>query len=304
MSLTAIQKRFVLVLAIPLVLFLFVLGSLYVYPTFFQNKAVESTLPTPKVTSEPSITPNTPSQTDQNNGTEASSPVIWATTLANCQKDPEADFNNEKGVSHPDRVFITGLLALAKKDVAICASTGSAKDDNGSTCEENYVLMTTLSTTGSDCGKIANKDLSLSCSANRKKDPSICSQIPDTTMKTICEAATSGDTGTCSTLPADQKSDCANTVTFVKSLNGHDANACDKIDIAVAGGRFDKAYCTIVLGPNPKKAWDDYYANTVCLQRYSNNVAKEKSDVSSCENIPGKGAENKKLYEDCVAQFK
>ncbi len=312
MRLKEIQKKYVLIMAGLLAVLLILIGSSYAYLKFFKNNTSENTLPSsPTTTTEaptssrtpvPGTDSNPPPQPSAQSGEEPSR-TIWTAVFEGCQNDPEADFKSEQ-TSIPDHVLNAGFLALAKKDVAVCASTGSTKDSDGSTCEDKYVLLTTLSTVGSDCGKIANGDLSISCSANQKKDSAVCAQISDAGRKTVCEAVVSGDAGKCDGLPADQKGSCSNTVVFVKALNSHDVNVCGQIAVTVSGGIFDRTYCKIVLSQDSQKAWNEYYSNSVCVRKYAGSVAKEKNDVSFCENIPGKDVENKSLYADCVAQFK
>ena len=310
MRLKEIQKKYVLIIAGLLAILLILIGSSYAYLKFFKNNTVVSTLPATPATPETTVVPVTPVPGADSNPRPQTIPnssepsrTIWTAVIEGCQKDPEADFKSEQA-SIPDHVLNAGFLALAKKDIAVCASTGSTKDSNGSTCEDKYVLLTTLSTVGSDCGKIANRDLSISCSANQKKDSAVCSQISDAGRKTVCEAVVSGDAGKCDALPADQKGSCSNTVVFVKALNSHDVNVCGQIDASIAGGIFDRTYCKIVLSQDSQKAWNEYYSNSVCVRKYAGSVAKEKNDISFCENIPGKDVENKSLYADCVAQFK
>ncbi len=221
-----------------------------------------------------------------------------------CQKDPESDFR-KSDASTPEHVFYAGFLSLAKKSLSVCDEVGVMKDSNGFTCAEKYLLISVLSlNSGLDCSQISNKELSISCFANQKKDQALCEQISDLPKKIICQAIASDEKSKCEGLSEDQSVNCSNSFTLVKALSKNDANLCEQINNSVKGGAYEKAYCRISLGQNPQKEWNDFYVNEVCLKKFIESVIEEKKDVSLCEKIPDKDATNKSLYVGCLDQFK
>ncbi len=284
---------FIIALLISLGLFFYFL----IYPNFVQkeiiteNNNVQNTVITPDVVNSGSV-----------DGEQQYDLVAGATLndLENCQADPEGTFKREK-VSSPRHVFFAGFLALAKKDLAVCAETGSNKDSDGFTCAERYLLGTTLMDSKGNCANIVNKELSLSCQAIQKKDAAVCAQVSDIVKKATCEAIATGDNTKCSGATTEQAGKCANTVSLVGALNGHDLNLCEQISNSFQGGSLEKAYCKIALAQNSQKEWNIFYVNEVCLKNFINTTGQ---DVSSCENIPNKEAGNKSLYADCLAQLK
>jgi hypothetical protein len=290
------KRIYIAVFIIALLISLGLIFSFLIYPNFIQkeiiteNNNVQDTVITPGIVNPESVA-----------GEQQYDLVAGATLndLENCQADPEGTFKREN-VSSPRYVFFAGFLALAKKDLAVCAQTGSDKDNDGFTCAERYLLGTTLVDSNGNCANIVNKELSISCQAIQKKDVAMCAQISDVVKKATCEAIVIGDKAKCSGATAEQAGKCANTVSLVGALSGHELSLCEQISDSFQGGSLEKAYCKIALAQNSQKEWNAFYVNEVCLKNFINITGQ---GVSSCENIPNKETGNKSLYTDCLAQF-
>lgn len=204
---------------------------------------------------------------------QSNSALTASDNLENCKNNPESEFENSKASSQEQEyVFYASFLAFARRSSLICEKTSSAKDSNGMTCAERYLMFTTFLSGNPECDKISNKELSISCSANKEKKEVLCDQISDVLKRTICQAIASEDEKKCYTLSSDQIGNCLNSFLVTKALKKNDIGVCDQIDILVQGGSFEKGYCKIALSQDPQKEWNDLYIKEVCLKKNSQDV--------------------------------
>ncbi|NTV40869.1 MAG: hypothetical protein HGA61_01180 [Candidatus Moranbacteria bacterium] len=290
MNLGKTKRIYIFALLISIVLLLASVAYFYTYPNYLANKDLV-------------MTEKGKGINEKDIKSEDEKPGSLIADFESCQKDPESYFR-KSNASTAENVFYASFLSLAKKSSSVCDEFGVAKDNNGFSCIEKYLLISALSPdSGSDCSQISNKELSISCSASQKKDQAVCEQIPDLSKRTICQAIASDEKGKCEGLSADQAGSCLNSFILVKALNKKDANLCEQINSSVKGGVYEKAYCKIAVGKNPQNEWNDFYVNEVCLKKFVESVVNEKKDVSLCEKIPDKDADNKSLYAGCLDQF-
>jgi len=290
------KRIYIIILIIALFASLAVIFYFLIYPNFLKEKIVENGVVPEQTSLEIKNEKRSSAITTQDSETLAKGSVL--VDFENCQKNPMEYFKKEDA-SIGGHIATTALLAFAKKDQSVCS--GSELGGEGSLlskkCNNIFALMTAMAANG-DCGKISDNDSSITCRANQGQDLSICAQLLDNDKKILCEAVVTGDNNKCKTILDNQRNDCNTKVILIKAFNTHDISLCDSIS------SDDVGYCRIALSQDPQQEWNDFYAKNICVKEYINRLAKEKNDISLCENIRGKDTDKVVQYNACLAQFK
>jgi len=221
-----------------------------------------------------------------------------------CQKNPEDDFSKDNG-NYYRAGLVAGMKALANRDISLCDKYLKKQEDKLICSDLYYVFTRNIENSdGSECNKIKDKEMAIFCKINSKiADFSICASMIADYNKAYCKAITAGDENICAVLSPEDKGQCEDNFFLTRAFQEKNLALCDKIKIDNRGGGYNKAYCKIILSSEPQKEWNSFYANNVCISRYAIEVAKEKKDISFCDNIPQKNRENQELYQLCKKQF-
>lgn len=242
-----------------------------------------------------------------------------------------ADYKNSHNFGSGNDNFYKIAEIIAKKDKTIC-DTFQDEFWKNSCLKTYYFYRAILDKNENYCkefavsGDSAQNSYELVCLALVYQDSSFCQKIADNYYQTICKAVVGDDKAICDGISGDiiepcvefsnttvtssisctisastAKLDCLNSYYAIRAIIERDVNLCSNI---TQEKRFNRLYCLAVLSEEPEKAIADFYAENVCIEKYSVFLADIEQDKSWCEKIPLKDSENEKLYNDCLGMVK